>query len=85
MYEALIGDRIKELVMIKMIMQNTENYILKVGENSAREIEPNPILLELADKISEVLALLFRVLDLEEDMVAVSKRPHLIQKHFHHV
>ncbi len=34
MYEALIGDRIKELVMIKMIMQNTENYILKVGEKS---------------------------------------------------
>jgi DNA primase large subunit len=56
MYEALIGDRIKELVMIKMIMQNTENYILKVGEKSEREIEPNPILLELADKISGVLA-----------------------------
>jgi len=56
MYEALIGDRIKELVMIKMVMQNTENYILKVGEKSDREIEPNPILLELADKISDVLA-----------------------------
>jgi DNA primase large subunit len=56
MYEALIGDRIKELVMIKMVMQNTEDYILKVGEKSDREIEPNPILLELAEKISEVLA-----------------------------
>ena len=56
MYEALIGDRIKELVMIKMVMQNTENYILKVGEKSKREIEPNPILLKLADRISEVLA-----------------------------
>ena len=56
MYEALIGDRIKELIMIKMVMQNTENYILRVGEKSNREIEPNPILLELADKISEVLA-----------------------------
>jgi DNA primase large subunit len=55
MYEALIGDRIKEMVMIKMVMQNTEDYILKVGEKSNREIEPNPILLELADKISEVL------------------------------
>jgi DNA primase large subunit len=55
MYEALIGDRIKELVMIKMVMQNTENYILQVGERSNREIEPNPILLELADKISDVL------------------------------
>ena len=56
MYEALIGDRIKELIMIKMVMQNTENYILRVDEKSNREIEPNPILLELADKISEVLA-----------------------------
>jgi DNA primase large subunit len=55
MYEALIGDRIKELVMIKMVMQDTENYILKVGEKSDREIEPNPILLDLADMISEVL------------------------------
>ena len=42
MYEALIGDRIKELVMIKMVMQNTENYILQVGEKINREIEPNP-------------------------------------------
>jgi len=55
MYEALIGDRVKELVMIKMVMQNTEDYIQKVSEKSDREIEPNPILLELADKISEVL------------------------------
>ena len=56
MYEALIGDRVKELVMIKMVMQNTENYILKVGERSNREIEPNPILLELGDKIADVIS-----------------------------
>jgi DNA primase large subunit len=55
MYEALIGTRVKELVMIKMVMQNTEDYIKNVSEKSNREIEPNPILLELADKISEVL------------------------------
>ncbi len=53
---SLIGDRVKELVMIKMVMQNTENYILKVGERSNREIEPNPILLELADKIADVIS-----------------------------
>ncbi len=56
MYEAIIGDRIKEMVLIKMVMQITENYILKVGQKSNREIEPNPILLELADQISEVLS-----------------------------
>lgn len=55
MYEALIGTRVKELVMIKMVMQNTEDYINNVSERSQREIEPNPLLLELADKISEVL------------------------------
>lgn len=56
MYEALIGNRVKELVIIKMIMQNTEDYIKQVGEKSDREIEPNPILLELGESISEILA-----------------------------
>lgn len=56
MYDLLIGNHIKELIMNKMIMQKTEDYIETVHEKSRREIEPNPILLELADKISEVLS-----------------------------
>lgn len=29
MYEIIIGDSIKELILTKMIMQNTENYLQK--------------------------------------------------------
>lgn len=55
MYDLLIGDKIKELIMNRMIMQKTEDYIAKVHEKSQRKIEPNPVLLELADKISDIL------------------------------
>lgn len=56
MYDILIGDHIRELIMIKLIMQKTEDYLSEVYEKSQREVEPNPILLELAEKISEVLS-----------------------------
>lgn len=55
MYHLLIGDQIKELIMIKIIMQKTEDYISEVHDKSQRQIEPNPLLLELADQISEIL------------------------------
>lgn len=55
MYDVFIGNRIKELIIIKMIMQNTENYIKSVHER-VKIIEPNPILLKIADKVSEVLS-----------------------------
>lgn len=55
MYNLFIGNRIKELIIIKMIMQNTENYIKSVHERS-NIVEPNPALLDIADKISEVLS-----------------------------
>ena len=52
----MIGDKVKELIMNRMIMQQTEDYIFKVHQKSKREIEPNPLLLELADKVSNVLS-----------------------------
>ncbi|MGB9937164.1 MAG: DNA primase [Methanobacterium sp.] len=55
MYNVFIGNRIKELIIIKMIMQNTENYIKSVYEKS-NMIEPNPTLLEIADRVSEALS-----------------------------
>lgn len=55
MYNLFIGNRIKELIIIKMIMQNTEDYIKSVHER-ARIIEPNPKLLKIADDVSEVLS-----------------------------
>lgn len=56
MYQLLIGDELKELIMIKMIMQETEDYIKQVHEKARVMVEPNPILLELADEVAEVLA-----------------------------
>lgn len=55
MYRVFIGSRIKELIIIKMIMQNTENYIKSVHERS-NKIEANPTLLKIADSVSEVLS-----------------------------
>ncbi|MGF7118451.1 DNA primase [Methanobacterium oryzae] len=55
MYNLFIGNRVKELIIIKMIMQNTENYIKSVHERS-NIVEPNPILLKIAEKVSEVLS-----------------------------
>lgn len=55
MYRVFIGSQIKELIIIKMIMQNTENYIKSVYERS-NIIEPNPQLLKIADEVSEVLS-----------------------------
>ena len=55
MYDLLIGDQIKELIINRMIMQKTEEYIKEVHEKSQRQVEPNPVLLDLADQISEIL------------------------------
>lgn len=59
MYNLMIGDKVKELIMNRMIMQKTEDYISQVHLKSRREVEPNPLLLELADRVSEVLSLQF--------------------------
>jgi DNA primase large subunit len=56
MYQLLIGDELKELIMVKMIMQETEDYIKQVHEKARIMVEPNPVLLELADEVAEVLA-----------------------------
>lgn len=55
-YDLLIGDHVQELIIIKMIMQKTEDYISEVYQKSQRKVEPNPLLLELADQISEILS-----------------------------
>ncbi len=56
MYDLLIGDQIKELIIIKMIMQITENYLLEVYNKSQRQVEPNPLLLGLAEQVSDILS-----------------------------
>ena len=56
MYKLLIGDKLKELILIKMIMQKTEDYIKNVHEKAKLRVEPNPLLFELADKVAELLS-----------------------------
>jgi DNA primase large subunit len=55
MYQLLIGDQIKELIINRMIMQKTEEYIREVYEKSQKQVEPNPVLLDLAKQVSEIL------------------------------
>jgi DNA primase large subunit len=52
MYDIIIGENIKELILTKMIMQNTENYLKKIKEMSST-IEIHPNIAELADSISK--------------------------------
>ncbi len=56
MYQLLIGEELKELIMIKLIMQGTEDYIKQVYEKAKKMVEPSPILLELAEQVAEVLS-----------------------------
>jgi|GEM_PF-185206 len=56
MYQLLIGDKLKELILIKMIMQKTEDYIKNVHEKARVMVEPNPLLLKLADMVAGVLS-----------------------------
>jgi len=56
MYQLLIGDELKELIMVKLIMQETEDYIKQVHEKARIMVEPNPILLKLAEEVAEVLS-----------------------------
>jgi DNA primase large subunit len=55
MYQLLIGQELKELILIRMVMQKTENYMAEVHEKARLMVEPNPILLELAERLTEVL------------------------------
>lgn len=55
MYQLLIGQELQELILIRMIMQQTENYMAEVHEKARLMVEPNPLLLELADKVTEIL------------------------------
>ncbi|MDI9438205.1 MAG: DNA primase [Euryarchaeota archaeon] len=55
MYQLLIGEELRELILIQMVMQQTENYMAEVHEKSRLMVEPNPLLLQLADGVTEIL------------------------------
>ncbi|MEA4957508.1 MAG: DNA primase [Methanobrevibacter sp.] len=54
MYDIIIGDSIKELILTKMIMQNTENYLKKIKEMSST-IEIHPAISKLAEGITKTI------------------------------
>ncbi|MEG3224275.1 MAG: DNA primase [Methanobacteriales archaeon Met13] len=55
MYQLLIGEEVQQLILIRMVMQETENYISNVHEKARMMVEPNPILLELAERLTDIL------------------------------
>jgi DNA primase large subunit len=56
MYRILIGEDLKEIILVKLIMQATEDYIETVSEKARILVEPSPILINLADRLNDVLS-----------------------------
>ncbi|KZX15330.1 DNA primase large subunit [Methanobrevibacter cuticularis] len=54
MYDIIIGENIKELLLTSLIMQNTEDYIEKIKEMSSK-VEIHPAISELGEKIATTI------------------------------
>ena len=54
MYNILIGDSIKELILSRLIMQKTEEYIERIKEMSAK-IEIHPAIIEIGEELKEFI------------------------------
>ncbi|WP_297981448.1 DNA primase [uncultured Methanobrevibacter sp.] len=49
-YEILIGDNLKEMILSKLLMQNAEDYIKHIQER-LRMIEPHPAIVKLGEEL----------------------------------
>ena len=54
MYNILVGDSVKELILSRLIMQKTEEYILRIKEMSAR-VEMHPEIIKLSEELKEFI------------------------------
>ncbi len=54
MYDILIGENLREMILTKLIMQNSENYISHIHE-MLRTIEPHPIIVELGEQVEKTI------------------------------
>ena len=54
MYDILIGENLREMILTKLIMQNSENYISHIQE-MLRTIEPHPIIVELGEQVEKTI------------------------------
>jgi len=54
MYNILIGDKVKEQILSRLIMQKTEEYIKRIKEMSAR-IEIHPAIIKIGEELKEFI------------------------------
>ena len=54
MYSILIGDKVKEQILSRLIMQKTEEYIKRIKEMSQR-IEIHPAILKIGEELKEFI------------------------------
>ena len=54
MYDILIGENLREMILTKLIMQNSENYISHIHE-MLRTIEPHPIIVKLGEQVEKTI------------------------------
>ena len=54
MYNILIGDSVKELILSRLIMQKTEEYIARIKEMSSR-VEMHPAIIRLSEELKEFI------------------------------
>lgn len=54
MYNILVGDSVKELILSRLIMQKTEEYIARIKEMSAR-VEMHPEIVKLSEELKEFI------------------------------
>ena len=53
-YDILIGDNLRELILTKLLMQNTENYIRSIQDQLAI-VEMHPAIVELGELLDETI------------------------------
>lgn len=53
-YDIIVGQKIKEWILSRLIMQNTEKYIKRIKEMSKR-IEIHPAILELVEELKKMI------------------------------
>ena len=54
MYNILVGDSVKELILSRLIMQKTEEYIARIKEMSKR-VEMHPEIIKLSEELKEFI------------------------------
>ena len=54
MYNILVGDSVKELILSRLIMQKTEEYLERIKNMSTR-VEIHPTILELSEELKEFI------------------------------